>query len=369
MTTPSPEGSSPKKLNLLDLIPSKVPVSSSIGQLYVRKARLSELAAIEGATPAEIGEAAIRLLTNRAEAKDVREPLADEDWLRLPESDLKAIAVELAKLNGWPELSEDDTRTSLGVSIEKATAAYKEEERKLLERMEESLKSSYSFLKEDTLAKLQSQMADLAHIRNPFADLKVPPDALSSLLKATTVTLTPPAVEALSSSKQDIFEVPPVSIVFPEDTKLGRATLESVRISKEVAEKMDALVQLVAGLNQTVIQDVLPAWVKQVEADQANSEQAFKQASSALRWTQIAVIFSIVITFGATWWQIQVAQDIDRENSAQQKRVEQLMEQQLQAQRQLAEQTKAATEQSKAEAEKLQAVLDKLSSATPPPKR
>lgn len=64
MTTPSPEGSSPKKVNLLDLIPSKVPVSSSIGQLYVRKARLSELAAIEGATPADRGEAAIKLLTN-----------------------------------------------------------------------------------------------------------------------------------------------------------------------------------------------------------------------------------------------------------------------------------------------------------------
>lgn len=76
-----------------------------------------------------------------------------------------------------------------------------------------------------------------------------------------------------------------------------------------------------------------------------------------------------MITFGATWWQIQVAQDIDRENSAQQKRVEQLMEKQLQAQHQLAEQAKAATEQSRAESEKLQAVLNKLSSTTPQPKR
>ena len=82
---------------------------------------------------------------------------------------------------------------------------------------------------------------------------------------------------------------------------------------------MDALVEVVAGINQTLVKDLLPAWVRQVKASQNGAKVAFNQAATGLKW---AVIASVVVTILVTWWQVSVARDIDRENSVQQKRVE-----------------------------------------------
>lgn len=364
-----------KKLSILDLIPPKIPVSTSIGEFYVRRARVSDWESIGGQTPEEWGGAAIRQLVNQTQAKDAREPLLEHEFQQLQEEDIRAIGTELAKLNGWDALPEGDALAALGICAERALAKVKEDHQKMLADMQESLKSSYSFLNSDTLAKLQSQMGSLADISSPFSEFNSAQEALAKmgpfnaeeLLKgANAHFISRPVTDFApdTDSWQDRLDVPGIfRKANPVDTPLGRATLESARVSKEVAQKMEALVSLVAGLNETVIRDILPAWAKQFKADQATAEEAFSQASTGLRWTQIAVVLSIVVTLGATWWQVQVARDIDRENSEQQKRVEYLMQQQLDAQRQL-------TEQYAKESESLRAVLAKLTPVAPlPPKR
>lgn len=374
MTQPSEQPSS-KKLKLADLIRPKVTVPTSIGELFVRTARLSDWEAIENQSTAALGNKTVQQLTNRTADKEVTEPLGDEDLLRLQEVDFRALGEALARLNGWGELGDGDARTALGACVEKVIEEYKEQNRKMLADMRASLKSSYAFLGKDTLDKLQSQMTGLAQLRSSMAEIKLAEGALAALgganraaelLKAARGFELPEMPRSLEPKiKLEPLDSPPIyRPIDPADTKLGRATLENVRISKETSQKLDSLVELVAGLNQTVIQDVLPAWVKQVEADQASAQQAFRQASTSLRWTQLAVVISIVVTLGATWWQVQVAREIDHDNSEQQKRVEKLMEQQLETQRQ-------QTEQYARDAESLRAILAKLTPSkvsTPKPK-
>lgn len=363
MNQPSDQPPS-KKLKLSDLIRPKVAVPTTIGELFVRSARVSDWAEMDGQSPAELGNSAIKQLSNRAEDKEARDPLGDEDFSQLQEPDFRALGEALAKLNGWSDLGDGDARTAVGVCVGEVIRKYKEQHRKMLEDMRNSLKSSYGFLGKDALAKLQSQMTGLENLRSSIADIKLPEGALAAfrgvnnaneILKAAKGFDIPEMARnsATELKLERLSSVEHLRTFDPADTKLGRATLENVRISQETSQKLNSLVELVAGLNQTVIKDVLPAWVKQVEADQASAQQEFRHASVSLRWTQAAVIISIVVTLGATWWQVQVAREIDHDNSEQQKRVEQLMQQQLETQRQ-------QTEQYARDAESLRAILEKL---------
>jgi hypothetical protein len=108
---------------------------------------------------------------------------------------------------------------------------------------------------------------------------------------------------------------------------------------------METLASIVTALHQTLATEVLPAWFKQVESDQKHAEHAFKQAGRSLAWTKWAVIASVVITILATWWQISVSRELDRENSAQQQRTENLLREQLATQKKQLEQQRQDTEQ------------------------
>lgn len=94
----------------------------------------------------------------------------------------------------------------------------------------------------------------------------------------------------------------------------------------------------------------LPQWVEQVKADQAAATRAFKQAATTLWLTVATVVISIGVTIGMTKWQVNVARDIDRSTSEQQRQYGELMKQQLEAQRQ-------QTELYREESEKLRATL------------
>lgn len=183
------------------------------------------------------------------------------------------------------------------------------------DKLYKSLRGSYGFLQDSSFQKLQEQMTGLADLRSSLAG--------SGLLH-------PP-----KKSAANIRIEPPLnfSLPRPEDSPLGRATLESAENSRLVALKIDALAEVVAGLNQTMIQDVLPAWFRKVAEDQEEAKKAAKQAANGLFWTKWAVIVSVIVTVLATWWQVSVAKEIDRENSAQQQRAESILREQLATQR------------------------------------
>ncbi|OZA27503.1 MAG: hypothetical protein B7X93_09000 [Hydrogenophilales bacterium 17-61-9] len=359
MISETPESSQepqpkPKKLDLNALLPAKIPVETSLGTLYVRHAYTTDWKHFESDDAQELGRVVVRQLSSRVEQKNDSEPLAEEDLEALNEADFLALVPVISKHCGWGEMPAGAGIRELG----DVAKVVKEQEVKLHEKMltdmRKSLDSSYRFLGKGALDKLQEQMAGLADIRNAMSGTEAmraamlasgqPGDAWKNGLAGKSVFEKAMHGVAHGDIMKGIVS-PQTSEPFkiqmpfrPEDTPLGRATLESAENAREVAQKMAALVEVVAGLNQTLVKDVLPAWFKQVEDDQRSAKDAFSQAANGLWWTKWAVIASVVVTVLTTWWQVSVARDIDRENTEQQNRTETVLREHLAAQQKLIEQ-------------------------------
>lgn len=339
----------PKKLNLEGLLPAKAAVNTSLGPLHVRHAYTSDWKHFEIDDNRELGKAVVLQLSSRSEDKNDSGPLTEEDLEALVDDDFHALAPAISKQSGWEEMPACAGLEALGNAAKRAREQKVELHKNMLAEMRKSIGSSYRFLGDGALEKLQGQMAGLADIRSSamgdsqglLAAMRTGP--VNVLKKAALNSTSPIEKTILGGNLKGIEaalrrDLSPLLLSRPEDTLLGRATLESAKNSQEVAQKMDDLVVVVTGLNQTVIKDVLPAWVKQVETDQKGAKNAFDQAANGLWWTKWAVITSVVVTVLATWWQVSVAREIDRENTAQQKRVEAVLDKQLAAQQQLIEQ-------------------------------
>lgn len=341
-----------KKFDLNSLLPAKLPVSTSLGTLYVRRARASDWKHLENDDVQKLGKTAAQLLSSRVEDKRNYEPLADDDLSALLDEDFRSLVPVIAERCGWQELSVGAELGDLGSAVNAAKQAESENREKMLANMRQSIDSSYGFLSKSVLEKLQGQMVNLVDIRSALCGVNT--DAIKSAMRATesyasSLKKSLADTNGIESGLRDLhatgiespltIKLPPLSMPpNPEETLLGRAALESAENSRNVAQKMDALVDILSGLNQTVIRDVLPAWFKQVDAGQESAKSKFIQAGKALSWTKWAVKASAVVTAAATWWQVTVAKDIDRENAEQQKRTEVLLRDQLSAQQKLFEQ-------------------------------
>lgn len=344
----------PKKLNLDALLPAKASIATSIGTLYVRQLNRSDWKYFELEDAVELGRVSIQRLCNRIEDKHDSSPLLDDDLKLLTAADYQALVQAISKQSGWQELPGGSGLKELGDVIKKEKQAITDRHKKMLEDLRKSIDSSYSFLGKGALEKLQGQMAGIADIRRSLAGT----ESLQAALRAATLpeeswrkalASMGPIGKAMRDLKAEnattqielskTYEAP--KLIMPprfEETPMGRATLESLENSRQVAEKMDDLVVVVAGLNQTLVEDVLPAWFNKISEDQKAAKGAFNQAASGLWWTKWAVIASVLVTIAATWWQVDVAKSIDRENSEQQKRAETVLREQLTAQKKLIEQ-------------------------------
>lgn len=344
----------PKKLNLDALLPAKASTKTSIGTLYVRHPFSSDWKYFELDDAIELGRVAVQRLCNRIEDKHDSSVLLDDDLKLLTDADCRALVQVISKQSGWRELPDGSGLKELGDVIKEEKQAITELHEKMLGDLRKSINSNYSFLGKGALEKLQEQMAGIADIRKSLAGT----ESLQAALRAATLpeeswrkSLT--SMGAIDKAMRDLNAENAIAkiessraydshkLIMPprfEETPMGRATLESVENSRQVAEKMDALVVVVAGLNQTMVQDVLPAWFNKIEEDQKAAKGAFDQAARGLSWTKWAVIASVLVTIVATWWQVDVAKGIDRENSEQQKRTETVMREQLAAQQKLIEQ-------------------------------
>lgn len=352
-STDSAEGK-PKKLNLDALLPAKGSITTSIGTLYARHPYSSDWKYFELEEIIELGRMAVQRLCNRIEDKHDSSALDDDDLKLLTDADCQALAQAITKQSGWRELPSGSGLKDLGELIKEEKQAITERHEKMLGDLRKSIDSSYSFLGKGALDKLQEQMAGLANIRSSLAGTESLQAALraaalpeeswqKSLAGMDTIDKAMRGLNAENVTAQiklpRACDVP--KLIMPprfEETPMGRATLESLENSRQVAKKMDDLVVVVAGLNQTLVQDVLPAWFNKIEEDQKAAKSAFDQAARGLWWTKWAVIASVFVTISATWWQVDVAKSIDRESSEQQMRSEAILREQLAAEQKLIEQ-------------------------------
>lgn len=344
----------PKKLNLDALLPAKASITTSIGTLYARHPYSSDWKHFELDDAVELGRVTVQRLCNRIEDKHDSSALHDDDLKLLTDADCLELVQAIAKQSGWQELPGGSGLKELGELVKEEKQAITERHEKMLGDLRKSIDSSYSFLGKGALEKLQEQMAGIADIRSSLAGT----ESLQAALRAAALPeeswrKSLSGMDAIDKAMRGMnaenvtaqielrraYDVP--KLIMPprfEETPMGRATLESVENSRQVAKKMDDLVVVVAGLNQTLVQDVLPAWFKKIEEDQGAAKGAFDQAARGLWWTKWAVIASVFVTIAATWWQVDVAKSIDRENSEQQKRAENVLREQLAAQQKLLDQ-------------------------------
>lgn len=331
-----PDEKSPKikTQKISDLLPAKAVVETSIGRIFVRHAYVSDWKQFASEDAYELGRSVVLHLCNRVEDKNDSGPLDVKDLEGLGEKDVYSLVAAVAKKNVWLELPMNSGLEELGNALKIARVQQLEHHTKTLADVRKSIDLNYGFLGIDTLNKLQEQMAGLVDIRKTVSDAK----GFGEIIRESSQRGNLRGIETVQDCKLPI-RTPPR----PEDTLLGRATLESAENSREVAQKMNALVEIIAGLNQTMVQDVLPEWVKQVKNSQKDAKDSFDQAADGLKWTKWAVITSVVVTVLLTWWQVWVAREIDLGNTQQQTRMEAILEKQLAAQENLVKQLERDT--------------------------
>jgi len=390
-----PEPSPRKALDLSNLLPAKAPAQTSIGKLFVRHSVVQDLLDWSKNQEAEaLGHACLRALTSRVEERSDNSSLSENDIDDLTKEDQEALIAEIAKVNGWKDV-EPESIQSLGDAVKGAVEEMRRRSREQAAAMTKQLDTAYGFLGKDKLATLNKQMGDISAFRkalgednpilramreqdkrrnlmlgedNPVLRAMREQDKLRDLISGRPIGKLEQSLRVTDGASDDLanklsrdtakatdlfppgtgigeMRVPkyePPMIFRPEDSTLGRAQLESAAATKATGERIEALLDVVSGLNQTIVNDILPAWGKQVSDGQEGAKVAFRQAAESIRLAKVAIYISvgitIFVTVAATWWQVHVAEKIDKGNSEQLDNMKSIMEKQLAAQQRLIDQ-------------------------------
>lgn len=338
--------------NIEDLVRAKTPVETSRGTLYARGETGNDWKAYGSDDLEILGKEAVRHLAGRSAEKLDSTPLDEEDFEELTPTDVDAIADAIAAHNEWDNIPAGSKLAGLGQLVKASRAKQVEEMKRQHEALLASVEKKYPFLKDGPLHRLQDHVLGLSSIRNgwsakavtealraaggldpsvsPLASTRAAAD-VARMLDGPTPNIRTPKVEFPKPY------IPPM----PEETPIGKATIQSAQNLQVVAENIETLTDLMGGLHNSVVMEVLPQWFKEVEEGQKNTIEAAHQAARGIKWAQVAVYASIVgalfITGGFTWWQVAVARDIDEGNTKQQAAATELLRQQLAVQKQLIE--------------------------------
>lgn len=324
-------------LDLNALIPEKTAVPTSLGTLYVRSPDIASIPGFPDIDDDELGRRLVAQSTSRILDKQDASSLSEEDAQALGDHDLSALTRAIATHSRWGFPDATSPLSSLGRAARTAYEGQVKRVRDEMERLRKTLDQQYGFVDAVKRSRLQDQMTGLAALRESGSrlrteDLLTARSSSDSVLKhiRDSERMTVP----IPLSAEHIRSFVPAPF---EQTPLGQATLETTENSRRTADRTAALAELVGGLNQTLVADVLPAWFKQVEEGQRQAQENTRQSANSLLWTKRGVFLSLLLTVLATVWQVRVAREIDEESSRQQNRAEELLRQQLAAQTQLLE--------------------------------
>lgn len=326
-------------------LPKPTQVETSIGSLYTRYLNVGDFIALaevnlDKLTDNRLGQLAIQRTTSKDPESQERPSLSDQDFDSLNENDLRTLTAELSRLSDVALILDGPPVTSFGKAVREAILEFSESSRKSTEAMRKHISQSYAFLNDSTLGKLQDQLKEL----NKFGGSSLGIGAYADrVMKSAAFGDKKGIAELVRASKGvKMASVPEIETIRPllmpprqEETPVGKAAIESARNSREVVQKIDALAGIVAGINQTLVEEVLPSWIKQVEEDQKAAKESFEHAAKGLWWTKWAMIVSVFVAVLVTWWQISVARAIDAGNTAQMAKSEELLREQIELQKKL----------------------------------
>ncbi len=309
--------------------PKGVPIETSVGTLYAKFLTSDSLSSLKKIQEMDrVGLLAIQLATSKNSDGEF-ESLPEDVLNRLSDQDYLVLATEIAKQSGIRWSPDRPILVSFGMGVKQLIAIHAEEDK----RLKDSISQSYRFLEKSTLEKLQEQLGSLGKLTADAQSLR---DHWSPMFQPSSAKQVHDEFQKRQTERIPLTPLPYAPPRF-EETPVGKATLEGVRSTREVSQKMDSLVEVVGGLNQTLMTEVLPGWFKQVEHDQAAANKNIQHAAKGLMWTKWAVIVSVVVSVLVTWWQVMVAREIDVGNTEQAKKIEQLTAELLVAQKRMIE--------------------------------
>lgn len=383
--------SAPKpKFDLRALSPKKAAVGTSIGTLFVG-AHGFPAAVVAIKKDEDAGLSLVRHVCNRIEDKHEISQLELDDANRLSDQDIAQLGPVIAKQQRWELDQEFGSAAEIGQAARHAFERRNSVARAELEKIHKSMASGFSFLKGPTLQRLQDDMTDLVALRN----LAVSPDAsilgkaasaglgrttsgimsaIDMMRRGSTLSSVPnPAavihgIEAIPLHHDPVIAMP--TFPAPEDSVLGQATLKSADNSEQAVGLMREMTVGMSKVQETLVVKVLPEWIAHIERQQASAaataraaDENTRSAAKNLGLTVVGIFLSIVVTGLTTLWQVNVANGIDKGNTAQLARAEELLQSQLAEQK---EALKVQREEAAALRELLQQGTRKADQKPPP---
>lgn len=164
-------------------------------------------------------------------------------------------------------------------------------------------------------------------------------DALESLTRMTsaydfldemTKNQLTGSLSDLAKAKEIVPRLEPIHIPHiprPEDTKLGRAALDTAEQLQAVVRLNSSMVDQITSLTQLFIGDVFPKWQQKLKDDQEAADEArqlaeadavkrqkeaqvsLDQANQNLKVAKWALIASVVVSLAMTGWQLLVSKN------------------------------------------------------------
>ena len=284
----SSSSESAKKKFILDLLPKKIPVQTSLGTLYVRCIDALNWKQLDSEVSEELGKATVGQLASRIEEKGDDTPLSAEDLNALVEVDFNALAPAIAKQCNWGKLAEGLAVQALGELAKAERERERDTHKKQLNDMRKSVKAAYGFLGKGGLDRLKEQLTGMADVRASLRNGFIPDGLKNSMLGAgayeeamrhsglsdtlkgiASANAYDETVRAAARNDRLIsptaLPIPQVADLLdfpmpprPENTPLGRAAVETAQQTEKIAQLMAVLTDMTAGLNQAVVAEILP---------------------------------------------------------------------------------------------------------------
>ena len=263
---------------------------------------------------------------------------------KLNDEDIQCLTKTIVEQNDWGALPSGDALEELGKAALDDILKYSDSSKRLA-----GLAEKYSFLSNPSLNAIQEatrKFESLSSNSRVLDSLNSPSlKAMQEAVKGIDI-LNSRAAESIYKNNLDeraqidgLFKTRPTepplrlpTIPKQEETPVGKAALESAESARITAQKVDALVEAVGEINRLIVHQVLPQWFEHVQKTQKTSQHSIEQAASSLWWTKWAVIISGLVTVATASWQVYVTQSVDKENTAVQLRIEELLKRQLETQ-------------------------------------
>lgn len=331
-------------------------VETSAGTLYVRHRWTHDLGEIKSLERGGGGlvQAIVRLYASKVQDKSESPRLAQKDFLALSEKDIKNLLLAVAKHGDMKDLPEDVEADKLAALIKDDIKKEEDKYTKIFDDVRkkyDSLGAGVSSAFYDQVSRSADMLklaggisaAEMEAYRRPHwlidaaqAHIDQGPAARLAAMGSSAESSSRHIERPIVGERAFDFRMPPNPLLEP--------IRENAQSSRETTKKLDALMQVMGGLNDAVIGTFLPTWMAQVKSSEAKTEEAISISREGVRLSRrgyylavIGVIVAAIVSAAIGVWQVMETRKAAQVSADDEKSVRDL-ERRLESQRELIDQ-------------------------------